>query len=480
MAISRLRSIAALTLAALPALAAFAQPAALAITHVTVIDGRGGPQTDMSVLLQGGRIAAVTPAKTLHLLAGTQLVDGRGRFLIPGLWDMHVHLMRPGRVETYFPLLIANGITGVRDMGGELPLAEIGRLKREVEDGTRLGPHLFAAGPLVDGPYPVLPHLSRVVTDAASAEATVVELHAQGADFIKVYNRLPRDAYFAIADTTRRLGMPFAGHVPFSVSAREASDAGQKSIEHLFNVLFACSSREDGLMREKAAMLASSDADERRRLRRDYLRGVLDSYDPQKADALFARFARNGTWQVPTLVQRRFFAQPDPAIAGDPRLRYIQRSQRIRWDPRQDGRIQNRDAEDREIEQRSYEMDRAMIPAMLRAGVRFLAGTDSPDPYAWPGFGLHDELAALVDAGLTPMQALQAATRNAAEYLGLQNETGAIAPGLRADLVLLDADPLADIRNTRRIEAVIFGGHLLSSLALQQLRDQAAAAADRN
>ncbi|MGH8506542.1 MAG: amidohydrolase family protein [Stenotrophobium sp.] len=471
-------------LALLATATALAQPppaTILAITHVTVIDGSGSaPQLDMTVLIAGTRIAAVQPSSHTAAPSDAQIIDGNGRYLIPGLWDMHVHLMRPGRPETYFGLYIANGITGVRGMGGDLPLDEIQKIKREVADGTRLGPRFVAAGPLVDGPYPSLPRISRVVRNAEDARITVDDLKYRGADFIKVYNRVPRDAYFAIADESKKLGIPFAGHVPFSISAREASNAGQKSIEHLFNVLFACSSREDQLMREKAQMLASGDSTERMRLRRDYLHGVLDSYSPQKAAALLALFARNGTWQVPTLIQRRAFALTDPHLASDPRLKYIAQSQRWRWDPQQDARIRGRNPEDQEIERRLYEMDRAMIPGMLRAGVRFLAGTDSPDPYALPGFGLHDELAQLVDAGLTPMQALQSATRNAAEYLGLQNETGTIATGKRADLVLLDADPLADIRNTRRIEAVFVNGKFFPHTALQKLLNDAATAASKD
>ncbi|MGH8460641.1 MAG: amidohydrolase family protein [Stenotrophobium sp.] len=462
---------------------ALAQPppaTILAITHVWVIDGTGSaPQPDMAVLISGTRITAMAPTKNLAVPAGARIIDGTGRFLIPGLWDMHVHLMRPGRPQAYFALYIANGIIGVRDMGGDLPLDEIQIIKHEVADGTRLGPRFVAAGPLVDGPYPSVPRISRVVTNAADARITVDDLKYRGADFIKVYNRVPRDAYFAIADESKKLGIPFAGHVPFSITAREASNAGQKSIEHLFNVLFSCSSREDELMQEKAQMLASDDSTERMRLRRDYLDGVLDSYSPQKAAALFALFARNGTWQVPTLIQRRAFGEPDYGIVNDPRLKYIEKSQRWRWNPVNDARIRGRDPQDQEIERRFYEMDRAMIPGMLRAGVRFLAGTDSPDPYSLPGFGLHDELAQLVDAGLTQMQALQSATLNAAEYLGLQDTLGTVTAGKLADLVLLNADPLVDIHNTRRIEAVFVNGKFFSHAALQKLLDDTAAAADK-
>lgn len=460
----------------LPAAASAADfPPPLLIAHATIIDGSGAaPQADADVLLRDGRIVAV--GRALAAPPEARRVEARNRYLIPGLWDMHAHLLRKGRPEAYFPLLIANGVVGFRDMGGDLGFEAIARLRREIADGSRLGPRFYAPGPLLDGPYPTLPTITRVVRNAGEAAQAVIELQRAGADFIKVYNRLPRDAYFALAATAQARHIAFAGHVPLAVSAREASQAGQKSIEHLFNVLFACSSQEDVLMREKAQALASTDVDERRQLRAHYLQAVLDSYDPAKAQALFTLFARNGTWQTPTLVQRRAFAFPDRAAPDAALLRYIPRDQRWRFDPRQDARLQGRDAARQALEQRYFDMDRAQISPMLRAGVRFLAGSDSPDGDAVPGFSLHDELAELVAAGLTPMQALQSATRNAAEYFGLR-DAGVIAPGARADLVLLDADPLTDIHNTRRIDAVIVAGRLLQRAELQALLEQAAEAA---
>lgn len=448
------------------------------ITHVTVIDGTGAaPQADRTVLIKNSRITQITDSHS----ETTQLrtIDARGKFLIPGLWDMHVHLLRKGRPEAYFPLLIANGITGIRDMGGDMPIAEIKQLRKKINTGTRLGPQIFAPGPLIDGPYPTLPGISRVVRNADEAHAAVTDLKQQGADFIKVYNRVPRDAYFTIAATAKSLGIPFAGHVPSSITAQEASSAGQKSIEHLFNLLLACSDREDALMRKKAQALASDDSGERMTLRQDYLQNILQSYSPEKAKALFVLFAKNGTWQTPTLVQRRTYAFPPKQISNDPLMRFISKSQRWRWDPKQDGRIQGRSAERQEIERQFYEKDRALIAPMRLAGVNFLAGTDTPDGFAFPGFSLHEELSQLVEAGLTPMEALQAATSNAANYFGL-SDVGTITIGKRADLVLLNENPLTDIHNTQKISAVIVNGLYLSREALNRIMDKAAAEAEKN
>jgi imidazolonepropionase-like amidohydrolase len=457
---------------------AFAAPALL-IAHVNVIDATGAAtQTDRAVLIIDGRIASVGDPQNTKLPPGAQLVDGSGKFLIPGLWDMHVHLLRRGRPEAYFPLLIANGVTGARDMGGNFSFDEIAQLRREIDSGARIGPQFVAAGPILDGPYPQLPSISVVVADAAAAHAEVAQLAHQGADFIKVYNRLSRDAYFAIADEAKKQHIAFSGHVPFSVSAREASDAGQASIEHLFNVAFACSSREDELMRIKARSLASDESGERQSLRRAYLHGVLDSFSEARCAELYTHFVRNDTWQTPTLVQRRDFAYPDASLAADPNRRYVPRSTRFIWDPQQDHRLQGRTADDIETQRRYYELDRSLIARMRRAGVRFLAGTDAGDPFSIPGFSLHDELQMLVEAGLTPMEALQSATHNAAQFLHRSDQFGTIAPGLRADLVLLDRDPLLDIRNTRAIAAAVVGGRYFDRSALDRLLLQSQAAAD--
>ncbi|HKY91188.1 MAG TPA: amidohydrolase family protein [Nevskiaceae bacterium] len=462
---------------------AFAAPAraALVVVGATLIDGNGAaPIPDSAVVIEGDRVVAAGPAATVRVPPGATFVDARGKFLVPGFWDLHVHVLRDGRPEAYFPVLVAHGIVGVRDMGGRFDFARIARLKAEVASGARLGPRFVAPGPIVDGPWAQLPSLSVIVADAEAARAEVRRLHAQGADFVKVFNRLTRDAWFAIADESRRLGLPFAGHVPLAISAREASEGGQKSLEHLFNVSFACATREDELMRRKAEALASDESGERRRLRRAYLRDALASFDDAKCASLFQAFARNGTWMCPTLIERRAFALPDPSIATDPDRRYVPKSERALWDPQQDRRIQGREEEDRSIERAFHARDVGLVAPMRRAGVGFLAGTDAGDLFSIPGPSLHRELELLVEAGLTPMEALQAATRNAATFLGTDVAAGTIAAGLRADLVLLDADPLADIRNTRRIAAVAIGGRWLDRATLDRILADAAAAAERS
>lgn len=444
------------------------------LLRATVIDATGtAPRADQAVVVRGERIVAVGSSATVAAPPGAHVIDARGAYLIPGLWDLHVHVLRRERWRAYFPLLIAHGVVGVRDMGGDYDTQLVRRLREDVDAGRLVGPRILAAGPFIDGPWPSLPRLSRVVATDAEARAVVRDLRREGFDFVKVYNRLPRDAFLALAEESRRLGLAFAGHVPFSVSAREASALGMRSIEHQFNVAFACSSREDELMRLKARALAADESGERRRLRREYLTGVLDSFDPARCGALYADFVRNGTAVVPTLVQRRDFSGSAPPALVPDELAYVPAAERGGWNPAQDARLQGRAPQDRDIERRFWERDRALVAPMQAAGVTVLAGTDGGDPYTVPGFSLHAELVELVSAGLTPMQALQAATRNAAAFLGIPQDSGTIEPGRRADLVLLRADPLADIRHTRQIEAVMLGGRWLDRAALDALLSEA-------
>jgi imidazolonepropionase-like amidohydrolase len=414
------------------------------------------------VVIGDGRIAALGRDVKIPTGKSVTVVDASGRFLIPGLWDMHVHQWKK---EAFFPLFIANGVTGVRDMFSPLP--PIKKWRAEVTAGTTIGPQIVAAGILVDGPSPACAPCSIAVANAAEGRKAVKTVKEMGADFIKVYSTLPRDAYFAIADEAKRQNMVFAGHVSEFVSASEASDAGQKSIEHLTGVLVGCSAKEEELRKENEA-----------RLRADGFRGdtmtleqdrALETFDAKQAGALFARFKRNGTWMCPTLsVLRAQVLISDADFRNDPRLKYIQNFLKKQfWE---DGfGFKDRTAEDNARYRRVFQMQLEVVGMMKRAGVDFIAGSDTANPYVFPGFSLHDELALLVQAGFTPMEALQAATRNPALYLGLLDTIGTIEKGKIADLVLLDANPLAEIGNTRKINAVVVGGRLITKAELDKM-----------
>jgi hypothetical protein len=309
------------------------------------------------------------------------------------------------------------------------------------------------------------------VANPAQARLAVRALAESGVDFLKVYNSIPRDAYFAIADEARAIGIPFAGHVPEAVSTGEASDAGQRSEEHLINILLDCSTNSDELRAARIAAMTSDKITGEARLRAlawPEPEGLFDTYSEQKAAQLFAKFVQNHTWQTPTLIVLSGFARArDDAFTHDPRRRFLPRQWTDSWDPRATFYLRDLSPED-------YDALHTRIVALLarykklvgdmhKAGVEFLAGTDAsgwnPVP---PGFGLHEELALLVESGLTPMEALQSATRNPARYFNRLDEMGTIEVKKAADLVLLNADPLEDIHNTQKIEAVIMRGRYYS------------------
>lgn len=459
------------TLLLLMILAAFvpaqqSQNTVLALTHVTVIDMTGArPKPEMTVVITAGRITAIARTGKARIPPGAQVIDARGKFLIPGLWDMHVHFTE---TERTFPMFVANGITGVRNMGGAAE--DLFRWRAEVASGKLVGPRLVACGPIVDGPNPAAHGPTVVVATVADARKTVTDLRQRGADFIKVYDRLPRDAYFAIIAEGKRQGLPVVGHVPLSVTTLEASDAGQKSIEHLGNILEDSSKIAAELRRLENAPVPAGDFSVFPR--RIAARGerMLDTYDDQRANEIFRRLVRNQTWQVPTLVtkQSQTFID-DFSRKGDDRLKYVPAAEQEWWSPQKNFFARYRTPEYIVFKKKLFQKELELVGAMHRAGVPFMAGTDLSIAYVFAGFSLHDELALFVQAGFTPLEALQTATRNPALFLGKAGTLGTIERGKIADLVLLEANPLADIRNTRQINAVILNGRYLSKDELQRM-----------
>lgn len=430
---------------ALPAL----QP--IAIEHVSVINVESGKvQKDVSVLLEDGVIRKVARKVQVDR---AQVVDGTGKFLIPGLWDMHVHCCNAD--DHFFALFLANGVTGIRDMFG--PMEELKTLRSNVETGTVLGPRMMFSGPIVDGPKPMWSGSIAVSTPEEGRKA-VETIQKDGGDFVKVYSLLPRDAYFAIADEAKKRHMVFAGHVPYKITAVEASNAGQKSFEHLICVPIGCSSREAELRAQKDQLNISR------------IKTVVESYDEKKAETLFSLFRKNGTWQCPTLTVMNVFQHFDaPVFLKDPRLQYLPRHTVAEWSDTNYFKMTNMTHEDWEIMHMGFDEMLMVVGKMEKAGVGILAGTDTPNPGAFPGFGIHDELAFLVKSGMTPLQALQAATINPARYFGWQKTMGTVQAGKVADLVLLDANPLVDIHNTTNINAVFLRGKYLDKDELGQM-----------
>src|SRR5580704_7555752 len=439
-----------------------AQSAPIAISHVTLINpATSAVEHDATVIIEGDHIDAVLIGAMVKLPGNTRLIDGHGKFLIPGLWDMHVHSAFgdwfPGGRDIILPLFIANGITGVRDMGGDILVLSAWR--KQIAAGEIIGPRMVISGPMLDGYLPDGKSLrfpsSIAVTTPASAVAAVDSLKSQGVDFIKVQSEVSDDAYHAAAVEAHKQGLPFVGHVPDRVRLEETVAAGQKSIEHLMGIFEACSGEEDKFISGKGD-----------------LKLMLTSHDEQKCDALVHLLAKSQTWQVPTLAWQRggtFLDQRD--LKHQPLDKYVPAYWRdVTWRRFTDEMMPDLLKDPLALRQEYFARNLQMVGAMHRAGVPFLAGTDTaPGVYIIPGFSLHDELANFVEAGFTPMEALQTATSNPAIFFGVGGSFGSVEPGKAADLVLLNANPLDDIRNTRKVNCVIANGHLFDRTALDQI-----------
>ena len=426
---------------------AIGQPS-IAITRVSVIDGDApSPRTDQTVVIDGNRIVRVGASGSVAVPPGARIVDGRGKFLLPGFWDMHVHTAISGGRDL-LSLYVANGVTGVRDMAGDWDTLKSWR--SEIGRGQLVGPRIIASGPYLEGGDVPIPHL--LARNAVEASAGVDSLIALGVDFIKVHSQLNAESYFAIARRARERGVVFAGHVPRVVGSAAASDSGQKSIEHLLGIPAECTPADSVALAPRYTV-----------------QGALGRCSSEDLAPLYEKFVRNGTYVTPTFTaQVEVAVWPTRAVPGDSLAHYLPKAVRdyvAQIFPMPDSIPPNADSVGRAM----LEKRLRQVSAMQRAGVHILTGTDAPLRNSPPGFGLHEELALLVSGGMAPFDALRSATLEPARYFGMLDSLGTIAPGKLADLLLLDANPLQDIRNTRRISAVVANGRLYAGAARQRL-----------
>ena len=372
----------------------------------------------MTVVTKAGQIAAV--GRGIAVPPGAVRVDGRGKFLVPGLWDMHSHHQGTGAES--LELFLANGVVGTRDMGSDADF--ILPLRDRISRGELLGPEIVAAGPILDDRPPDWPY-RRHITNAQEAREAVRDLKRLGVDFIKVHDGTPRDAFFAIADEAPKLGLPVAGHVPGPVTVEEAADAGIKTIEHFanFRVFNECSANPP--------------------------------HKTVACDVLFDKLAAKGVWQTPTM---GFFQAIPDIFSGKPLPHAEYASASLLELTRKNVAASKLDDQALSFFRSNGKRSLEAVREMVSRDNGFLAGCDG----LVPGFCLHDELEWMTKAGLSPLQALQTATLNPAKLFGRETTQGTIAVGRRADMILLEADPLTDIRNIRRINAVLVRGRLLS------------------
>lgn len=441
----------------------------LAIENVTVIDAVHGSRAGQTVIVDDGRIAAVLGAG--EAFEAGETVDGTGRFLIPGLWDFHVHLTYDARfTDAMAGLFLNHGITSIRDTGGPLEpvLAAVAPLKAE----GAIAPRVFYAGPLLDGRYVVYdgngrPPLGIGNPDAETARANVARLAEAGVDFLKIYEMVTPEVFEVLVEEANARGLPMDGHVPLSMRARDVGPRVQ-SLEHLRNIEMDCVADGEAWMQERRARLSNPDGmsggDLRSSLHGLQRAAAVEAYD--EASCAEVTTAMLGTIQVPTLRLNALGVMPPfQRDDWDALLDKLPDDVATEWRAATESNRQGGPMRDLTYGEWSL----FLVGLMHEAGVPMGAGTDTPIGFAAPGYSLHSELELLVRAGLSPLDALEAATVHPAAFFGLDDEMGTIEVGRLADLVLLSADPLADITNTRSIEAVVTKGRLLDREALGAL-----------
>ena len=468
------------------------EPPAVAIEHITVIDPtardeRGARIADQTVLIQRDRIVAVGPANTTTVPGDAHRIDGRGKFVIPGFWDMHVHFNRDEEtlLRVVAPLMIAHGITSVRDLQadcwepcrpGDRSLVEMRDLQRRIERGDVLAPRLQAlSSAVLHGPTgsfgypPQHPDYWEPRTKAQGRDV-VRYLVGRGVDFIKPYHTLPPEAYFGILDEAQQLGVGVSGHLPWGVHPIEAARAGVRTIEHARWPALACNPEYDAF-REMNAGVARGDQTWDAVVFARFREAVVARFDESRCRGIFEALVANDVYLVPTHLTREMDAfAGDSAYRDDPRRRYVPASRQRGWD-RDLRNTRNGPPELQRFYREFFDLALRVTGMAHGAGVKVMVGTDVFDTMVFPGFSYHDELEHLHAAGLSPLAILRAATHRGAEFLGKTAEYGSIAAGKVADLIVLDADPLGDIRNSRQISIVLFNGRVFDRADLDAMID---------
>lgn len=428
------------------------------ITHATVIDATSPtPRTEQTIVTRGGKIVAVGPTATTARPPGARQIDANGRFVIPGLWDMHVHLDVPeGRA--LLSAYIVNGVTGVRDMVGDWDT--LSGWRRDIAAGKLIGPRIYASGPYLEGNPQPLPNIQ--VRNPADARRGVDSLKKLGVDFVKFHTGLSRESFFAAARRARELNFPFAGHVPRSISAIEASDSGMRSLEHMLTIPTPCT-------RAESISLAP----------RFPVQRVLGPCSSEPLDPIWRTLAKNHTWITPTYTAAVEIAEwPKRDLPGDAYAKYLPDTLKkfvLAIFPMPDSIPPDAHLVGRQM----FNKRLALAPVMYRAGVPLLAGTDSPLRNSPPGFGLLEELALFATGGLTPFEVLKVATWEPASYFNILSTAGTVEAGKDANLVILDKNPLADVANYRTVSSVVAAGRLYTAADRKTILAQLEAASKK-
>jgi hypothetical protein len=419
-----------LSLAFTGAVFAMTPVSSVAFVHATVLPmDSDRALADHTVIVEGDRIVTVGPSRAVTLPEGALRIDATGKFLMPGLGEMHGHNPPPGSSDTYIEnvyfLYIANGVTTVRSMLGWPGQLE---LREKVRKGELAGPTLLLAGPSFNG---------QSVPSPQSAEARVRQQKAEGWDLLKVHPGVRREVYDAMARTARAVNIEFSGHIPSDVGLSHAIASGQTTVDHL-----------DGYIEQ----LQAEDV----------------PVDRAKLDDIVRLTREGGTWVVPTMVlwETIIGAADLSRMLAYPELRYMPADEVERWRTGYERSLAARGF-DRQRARQIAENRRTLLKALSEGGVKILFGTDAPQVFSVPGFSVHRELAAMAEAGMSNLAILQSATKNVGEYLATTDRFGLVAPGHRADLLLLEDDPLSDVRHVSRRAGVMVRGRWMPETEIQ-------------
>jgi Amidohydrolase family len=450
------------------------------IRNVHIVDVETGAASEAKdILITGGTIASIS-ATSRSAFSGGRELDGNGGYVIPGLWDSHVHVFSSAdEYKTAFKLYLLNGITGIRDMGALLPLEEQKRIAAGVEAGSIIGPRVILSGAWIDASPGSWPGMF-LADMPDEGRAKVREIAKQGWAAAKSYSMLGEETYLAIADEAKKRIIPLVGHVPESVTLETVIKAGQNGIEHFGRVTTACSTEEAAMIsRVRSALKAHDPRSAMIAEMAKHNKIVLETWDLHLCNRILAAMARANLHVTPTLIVSDFYVGKRPA-ANDLKMRTLPSAVRAAWS-RPDFRLEAMTDELRALAGQSIALDWKTFKMAHDAGVPILAGTDASfaNPFIFHGFSLLDELDRYVEAGLTPRQALFTATITPARFFKLKNQDGVIAVGRRADLVVLNDNPIDGLATLRLPVAVIANGHVFDRSALDVLQRELEAEATR-
>ena len=445
----------------------FSLEAGIVIENITLIDAKNGIRTNQTVSIENGVIQSIGSAKLD--MEDSQIIDGEGKYLIPGLWDAHVHLTFIPEIdhETHFKLYLKNGVTSIRDTGAIL--SKLQPSLNFIEENPNTTPRLFYAGPLIDGAdrvykgmEPGFPNLSIGIDETSNIPEVVDGLVKEGVTFLKSYEMLTRETYLELLKVAGQNGLRVTGHVPLSIDLEEAIEAGLGGMQHVRNMDLACAKDADNLLGDRQVSLENEASIAGSALRthihssqRYY---AIDNTDDERCLRIIMKLSEYGVFQTPTLTintfdSRRFYADPKWRET----YQELPEAAENNW---MQGSLKLANIDVTENAKKFDAWSLSLVNKMHQEGVKIIAGTDTPIGYLTPGYSLHKELELLSEAGLSNMDVLRSATITPAEFFGMENQMGTIEVGKLADLVILDKNPLMSISNTQSIHRVIVKGQI--------------------